>query len=218
MARKKNITAEKIIEIYMDDVLMGKKSSTVYEFSKKHNFQESDFYIFFKDFEILEKNIFQLFCTNTIHLLVENEDYKTYDSKTKLLSFYYTFFEILTLNRSYVTLRLKQNKNKLESLKLLSKLRNEFLKFIAAEIYSDNFDFKNKSINKIQDKGINEAAWLQLLFTIQFWLDDASQNFEKTDVFIEKSITASFDLKDLTPLKSVFDFAKFMWKEKMPTS
>lgn len=218
MARKKNITADKIIEFYMDDVLMGKKSSTVYEFAKTHNFEESDFYQFFKDFEILEKSIFQLFCTNTLHLIIENEDYKTYDSKTKLLSFYYTFFEMLTLNRSYVTLRLKENKNKLESLKLLSKLRKEFLTFIAAEIYSDNFDFKNKSINKIQDKGINEAAWLQLLFTIQFWLDDESQNFEKTDVFIEKSITASFDLKDLTPLKSVFDFAKFMWKEKMPTS
>jgi hypothetical protein len=218
MARKKNITADKIIEFYMDDVLMRKKSSTVYEFAKTHNFEESDFYQFFKDFEILEKSIFQFFCTNTIHLLVENEDYKTYDSKTKLLSFYYTFFEMLTLNRSYVTLRLKDNKNKLESLKLLSKLRKEFLTYITAEIYSDNFDFKNKSINKIQDKGINEAAWLQLLFTIQFWLDDESQNFEKTDVFIEKSITASFDLKDLTPLKSVFDFAKFMWKEKMPTS
>ncbi|MEO9570166.1 MAG: TetR family transcriptional regulator C-terminal domain-containing protein [Polaribacter sp.] len=218
MARKKNITAKKIIEIYMDEVLMGKKSSTVYEFSKTHNFEESDFYKYFKDFKILEKKIFQLFCTNTIHLLVENEDYKTYDSKTKLLSFYYTFFEILTLNRSYVILKLKENKNKLESLKLLSKLREEFLMFITAEIYSDNFDFKNKTINKIQDKGINEAAWVQLLFTIQFWLDDESQNFEKTDVFIEKSITASFDLKDLTPLKSVFDFAKFMWKEKMPAS
>jgi len=218
MAKKKSISADKIIELYMDEVLMeASTSKTVYAFSKKNNFDEGLFYQHFNGFEALEKHIFAVFCTKTIELLLQNEEYKTYDVKSKLLSFYYTFFELLTANRSYVHLKLKENKNKLESLKLLSELRTVFIAFINKEIETDNIDFKNETINKIQEKGIQEAAWVHLLFTLQFWLDDSSANFEKTDIFIEKSVKASFDLKDITPVQSVIDFAKFLWKEKKPT-
>jgi hypothetical protein len=51
--------------------------------------------------------------------------------------------------------------------------------------------------------------------TIKFWLDDNSKGFEKTDIFIEKSVNASFDILDTTPLKSVIDFGKFLFKEKI---
>jgi hypothetical protein len=50
---------------------------------------------------------------------------------------------------------------------------------------------------------------------MKFWLDDTSPSFEKTDIFIEKSVKASFDLIDTTPLKSIIDFGKFLYKEKI---
>ncbi len=46
-------------------------------------------------------------------------------------------------------------------------------------------------------------------------MDDTSASFEKTDVFIEKSVRASFDLIDTTPLKSLVDLGKFLYKEKI---
>jgi ubiquinone biosynthesis protein COQ9 len=55
-----------------------------------------------------------------------------------------------------------------------------------------------------------------LLIVLKFWIHDESSNFEKTDVFIEKSIKASFDIRQITPIKSVIDLAKFLWKEKGP--
>lgn len=218
MAKKKVITPDKIIELYMNDVLMDKPTlNSVYAFAKNNNFEENEFYKYFNSFETLEKHIFAVFCIKTVELLLQNEEYTTYDSKSKLLSFYYTFFELLTANRSYVNLKLKGNKNKLESLKLLSKLKIEFANFISTEIHTNAIDFKNKTMNKIQDKGFIEVAWIQLLFTLQFWLEDESENFEKTDIFIEKSVKASYDLRDAVPVQSVFDFAKFLWKEKGPT-
>ncbi|MGG8495005.1 TetR family transcriptional regulator C-terminal domain-containing protein [Tenacibaculum sp. TC6] len=217
MTRKKEITAEKIMELYMNEVLTKDIPKSVYAFASEHKFEESKFYAFYSSFETLEKQIFATFCLKTIELLNADQEYKTYDSKNKLLSFYYTFFELLAANRSYVFLKLKQNKNKLESLKLLSELRKTYIHFIQNEIQTEAFDFKNDKINKFRDKGMLEVAWLQLVFTLQFWLEDESQNFEKTDVFIEKSIKVSFDLKDLTPVQSVFDFAKFLWKEKTTT-
>jgi len=215
MAQKKNITAEKIIDLYMSTLLLENEiPKTVYAFAHANNFEESEFYKYFGSFEVLEKQIFSLFCENTIGMLMENEDYATYTPINKLLSFYYTFFEMLNANRSFVYLKLAQNKNKLDALKLLSKLRVTFLKYIETEIYEQTIDLKNKTLNSISKKGVNETAWAQLLFTMQFWIEDTSPNFEKTDIFIEKSVQASFDLKNIKPLESVLDFAKFLWKEK----
>lgn len=214
MTRKKEITPEKIMEYYMDEVLTNGTPKSVYSFAKDYKFEENKFYEHYSSFEVLEKQIFATFCAKTIELLHANEDYGTYDAKSKLLSFYYTFFEFLTANRSYVHAKLKENKNKLETLKQLTDLRKSFLSYVQEEIQTGSFDFKNEKINKIRDKGMLEASWIQLAFTMQFWLDDESQNFEKTDIFIEKSVKVSFDLKDMSPIQSVFDFAKFLWKEK----
>jgi ubiquinone biosynthesis protein COQ9 len=46
-------------------------------------------------------------------------------------------------------------------------------------------------------------------------MNDESSNFEKTDVFIEKSVKASFDLAYNIPTQSIIDFGKFLWKEQM---
>ncbi|PIV19236.1 MAG: heat-shock protein, partial [Flavobacteriales bacterium CG03_land_8_20_14_0_80_35_15] len=66
-----------------------------------------------------------------------------------------------------------------------------------------------------QEKSLEESAWIQLLITMKFWLDDTSASFEKTDIFIEKSLNASFDLLNVQPLKSIIDLGKFLFKEKM---
>lgn len=99
-------------------------------------------------------------------------------------------------------------------LMVLKGLREEFIAFIE-NVSLEKIDFKNERINKIQDKTIAESYWFQLLMILKFWLEDESSNFEKTDVFIEKTIKASFDIQQIAPIKSVVDLAKFLWKEKM---
>jgi len=176
MAKKKSITQVDIIGFYMDYVLMhNHKPHTVYAFAKDNKFEEQKFYEFFSSFESLEQNIFKIFFDHAITNLDKSKDYHSFDARNKLLSFYYTFFEILTANRSYVVHVLEGNKNQLKSLKTLAHLKKRFTNYI----------------------------------------DDSSSSFEKTDLFIEKSVRASFDLIDTTPLKSLIDFGKFLYKEKM---
>jgi hypothetical protein len=56
------------------------------------------------------------------------------------------------------------------------------------------------------------------MLTLKFWLDDTSPSFEKTDMFIEKSVNTSFDIINIQPLKSFIDFGKFIFKEKIMTT
>ena len=215
MAKKKNITENDIISWYMDDVLNhNKQPSSVYSFAKENNFEEALFYKYFGSFDIVEKGIFKAFFNNTITLLKKSEDYADFDPRNKLLSFYYTFFENLTANRSYVVHAIAGNKNQLKSLGVLTELKKLFSEFIEG-LNIKTIDLKEERLEKLQLRSLKESAWFQLLVTMKFWLDDTSSSFEKTDIFIEKSVKASFDLIDTTPLKSIIDFGKFLFKEKI---
>ena len=131
MAKKKNITNNDIITYYMDFVLEhGHQPKTVYAFAKANNFEEQKFYEFYGSFEVIEKHIFKAFYDNTIHALEKNEDYMSFDARNKLLSFYFTFFENLTANRSYVIYALEKHKNSLKGLQLLSELKHAFTNYI----------------------------------------------------------------------------------------
>lgn len=215
MAKKKSISQIDITRFYMDYVLIhDHKPKSVYAFAKDNNFDESKFYEFFSSFEALEQSIFKVFFDNTYNALEKSEDYQNFDPQNKLLSFYFTFFENLTANRSYVVHALKGNKDDMKYLRVLSQLKRSFNNYIE-RLGINLIDVQQDQLQKIQTKGLKESAWFQLLVTMKFWLDDTSTSFEKTDIFIEKSVRASFDLINITSLKSIIDFGKFLFKEKM---
>ena len=215
MAKKKSISQIDITRFYMDYVVIhDHKPKSVYAFAKDNNFDESKFYEFFSSFEALEQSIFKVFFDNTYNALEKSEDYQNFDPQNKLLSFYFTFFENLTANRSYVVHALKGNKDDMKYLRVLSQLKRSFNNYIE-RLGINLIDVQQDQLQKIQTKGLKESAWFQLLVTMKFWLDDTSTSFEKTDIFIEKSVRASFDLINITPLKSIIDFGKFLFKEKM---
>lgn len=216
MATKKiKLTKETIVSLYMDYTLEhNEKPKSVYLFAKLNGFTEAEFYSFFGNLESIEKEIYTMFLEKTIELLSKDPNYETYDMKSKLLSFYFTFFELLAANRSYVTMSLNENKNQLKNLMQLSDLRTHFKNFIAA-ITTDEVRLQQEKIQEFQEKAIQESAWIQFLFTLKFWMEDGSPNFEKTDVYIEKSVKLSFELMNVAPINSLIDFGKFIFKEKM---
>ena len=217
MARKKNISKDHLISWYMEFVLEhNHHPKSVFSFAKENNFEEADFYKFFGSFEAIEQSIFGEFFNNTLKMLAKSEEYPTYDARNKLLSFYFTFFELLTANRSYVVYALRGNESvlKLTSLKLLKDLKQDFKTF-ANNIGIEKRDLQQEQLVKIQEKTTQESSWIQMVLTLKFWLDDTSASFEKTDIFIEKSVNSRFDLLDIKPLKSLLDFGKFILKEKV---
>ena len=87
----------------MDYILTnGKNPDSVFSFSKQYNFKEEDYYKFYGNFSALEQSIFKIFYDKTVFLLEKNNEYLNYSPRDKMLSFYYSFFELLTANRSYV--------------------------------------------------------------------------------------------------------------------
>ena len=202
---------EEIIGSFMSYVLEhGKKPHNVFTFAKENEMSESDFYAHFPNFEELEKEIFCEFFTQTLTLLDKNEEYNSFDSQNKLLSFYFTFFEILTRNRSYVLQAIKTDKMK--GLGVTKRLGKHFKQFIHS-IEIETMTIPKDRLNSFKDKSIAEAYWGQFAFIMAYWERDTSPSFEKTDILIEKLVNTGFQLQDIKPLESVLDLGKFLLKE-----
>lgn len=211
---KEFITEDQIIALYMNDVLLrNNQPLNVYSFCKHNNINETDFYSFFGSLDAIKNIIWVKFFENAVHTTEKNEAYTSYSNKNKLLAIYFTLFEILTLNRSYVVYALQEEKSALKNLKQLKQFRNHFKDFIVDIIETQTSEAATKGL-KITKPIFSEGAWIQFLFILKFWLDDNSKGFEKTDIVIEKSVNTVVDLLDTKPLENLFDLGKFLWKER----
>ncbi|GGC13597.1 TetR family transcriptional regulator C-terminal domain-containing protein [Dyadobacter sediminis] len=209
------LTSEKITELYMHYCLENnRKPESVYLFCKQNGIVEKEFYKFFSSIDSIEKSVFVSFHRMAVNLINQSGETETLGFRDKLLTYYYTYFEILTANRSYVVFDLKDEKARLHNSAKLQEFKKYFKAFIT-EISAGYLKLTNDRIRNAQQKALEEGAWVQFLVTLRFWLDDESIGFEKTDLFIEKSIRATFDLIDITPFESVIDFGKFLFKEKI---
>ena len=202
-----------IITIYMEDVLESEiEPKNVFTFCKKHSIEETTFYSYFGSFKALKQRIWVKFLENVTEIIENNNEFDHYSDKDKLLTYFFSLFEVFTLNRSYIVYTLEAESNTLKNCLQLKDFRKSFKKFIELKIESP---IKNEKIATITTPVMSEGVWIQFLFILKFWLDDTSSNFEKTDILIEKSLTTSSLFLDSKPLESLFDLAKFLFKEKM---
>jgi hypothetical protein len=214
MAKKKKISKLDLLTLYMDFVIEHKtKPIDVEDFCENAALKEAAFYTHFKSLKKVEKAIFKELFKNSLEVLNESEEFHSFDKKNKLISFYFTFFENLNLNRAYILIVLKGCENQAKSFNTFSSLKKAFILFITDLKLAESI-LPMEGFEKIQSNFINQSSWFQLFLTIKFWLDDSSASFEKTDILIEKSINTSFELLENKFLKNAFDLSKFIYQEK----
>lgn len=212
---KKKIDEDQLIAIYMDYVLEHEKTpKSVYKFAKDNGMTEQDFYEFFGSFDGLRKRIWIKFYENSVAVMEKSKEYSNFSNREKLLTFFYTFFEVLTANRSYVLYALNEHDMPMKNLEQLKNLRKKMRSY-AKDLIADGNRDKSFKLFEQSEMVFSEGVWLQFLFLLKFWKEDNSRAFESTDVAIEKSVNTVFDLFDNTPLERVVDFGKFLWKERM---
>lgn len=206
---------QSIIDFYFDYVLKhNSQPASVYSFAQENDFEEGEFYSHFGSFQAIEQQFFAILFEKTMTMLQKSKEYKNSDARNKLLSFYYTYFEFLTANRSFVKY-VFEDKMRSEILSTLKPFKSLFRDMID-KLDISTLDISNQQLKNFSEKGLKETAWFQFLLTLKFWLDDPSASFEKTDVYIEKSVNTSFELINTKPLKSLVDFGKFVFQERNP--
>ena len=207
---------DKLKEKYIDAVLTGNQNLTsVYAFCKSLKVKEDTFYKHFNSFKALEDAIWNDWLHETISGVKNDPSYIEFSVREKLLSFYFTWFEMLLGNRSYVYASLVKCTSPESFVKnaSLQTLKSGFMDFASELVREGEESGEIPHRQSLISKSYSEGLWLQFIFLMNFWKNDNSKDFADTDAAIEKSVNLSLDLIGRGPLDAMVDFAKFMYQQ-----
>lgn len=205
-------TTESIKKAYVDYVLTeGVQPKSVYIFAKKHKMTEADFYNHFGSFEALEQSIWTDFAKATIKEIEGQDAWTGYSARERALSFFYGFFELLKGSRSFAGYTIKQLPKGFATPRVFGGLKEVFENF-SSGILNSGLESGELSDRKFFSNRYKDALWLQFVFVLNFWVNDNSAGFEKTDEAIEKGLNVTFDLFQRSPIDNLFEYGKFLVK------
>jgi hypothetical protein len=206
---------QKIAKKYKEFVLInGREPHSEFELCKTLKCDEKEFYSAFSSLESIRQYILVNHLKQVCDSLDADEEYSDFSAKDKALSLFFSIFEKLKEDRSYLLWKY----GKLDSFQEKSKDWKQFLALLQERM--DVLLQQAKASQEIKDRpyiGDHYAKGYKLAFTYLFrvWLKDDSIDFETTDAAIEKSIHLSFEMLASSPLDSLIDFGKFAFATKI---
>lgn len=205
-------TIESIQNAYIDYVLTeGTEPKSVYVFAKKNEMTEEEFYRFFGSFEAIEQNIWADIAKKTITEIKTQEVWSQYSAREKALSFFYSFFELLKGTRSFAVYSLKKHQRALSHPRILDNLKTIVENF-GDDIIKEGLESGELADRRFLAKRYKDGLWMQFGFVLNFWINDNSAGFEKTDEAIEKGVNVTFDLFQRSPIDNLLEYGKFLAK------
>ena len=205
-------TTESIQNAYIDFVLTeGEEPKSVYVFAKKNEMPEEEFYRFFGSFDAIEQSVWTDLANKALTEIKGQEIWAQYSAREKALSFFYSFFELLKSSRSFAVYSIKKQPRTLSSPRVLDGFKDVFEAF-AENILNEGIETAELSDRKFFSKRYKDALWIQFGFVLNFWVNDNSAGFEKTDEAIEKGVNVTFDLFQRSPIDNLFEYGKFLAK------
>jgi len=211
-SKSSSASADNITTAYREYVLTeGKQPASVYKFCKDQGFREDEFYQYFGSFEALEKAIWKNYVDDTRSKMIADASYSTFTTREKILTFYFMLAEALKSDRSFVLHQLKSWKKPGLVPTFLKGFKASFDEWINSVLNEGKVSGEIAKRPFIDDR-YDGLFWLHLMFILQFWRNDESPNFEKTDAAIEKSVNLAFDLVGKGVLDNALDFGKFLYQ------
>ncbi len=205
-------TIESIQDSYIDYVLTeGSEPKSVYIFAKQNEMTEAEFYQFFGSFEAVEQSIWAGLANKTLAEIKAQEVWGQYSAREKALSFFYGFFELLKSSRSFAIYTINKQLKGFTTPRVFEPLKNIYENF-ADDILKEGIESTELSDRKFFSKRYKDALWIQFVFVLNFWVNDNSAGFEKTDEAIEKGVNVTFDLFQRSPIDNLFEYGKFLVK------
>src|SRR6185437_5025670 len=124
---EKRAIREAYIKYWLEN---GKKPVSVYLFCQQLGLRESDFYDKFASFGAVEKDIWLSFFDDTVVKLKDDEVYRGYSVREKLLAFYFLWVQQLRENRSFILLQRERFLLPGSHLEKLESFRHAFYEYI----------------------------------------------------------------------------------------
>lgn len=215
MAKKKvSKGPEDIQQAYLEFVNnKGKRPGSSRELCGETEIDLELFYQHFKNLVAVEKSLWVRWYDETLEVLESSAEYAQYSAQERLFAFLYTWLETLEPHTNYIKLAPRYFKTYWPDEWILNDFKKAYLAYTSdlAELAKANEELLNRPVI---EKIYLDAFWTQLIFTLNYWVKDESEDKANTDEAIERSVSLAFEWMGRNPLDSVFEFGKFLMKKK----
>lgn len=183
-------------------------SRSVARFCKETGIAEAVFFKHFPSLHALEKAFWRHWISGVISAVEKGNDWEEFAARERYLAFLFALVQSANERRSLLLERF-HDISPLTHPGALEGLRAEFLDF-AHRIVD-----RGRETGEIADRrGITSLypgiLYVHLRWVIDQYLKDESEGFERTDAFIEKTVTLAFDLFRSQALDSAADLLRFL--------
>ncbi len=199
---------QKILVAYEEAVLTsGTVPASVFAFCKERGIRERDFFDRFSSFPQVERALWESWVSEAIGTVDGDAEASGYSARERYLAFLFTFVEVMKDHRSWILSRFPGLPKAL-GCEGFAGMRDAFGAFangldvrLPVEEVSGRFapsDWRAKIL------------YPHFLGVIDFFRNDVSEGFSRTDAFIEKSVRAAFEVLDGGVVEAGLDLFRFL--------
>ena len=186
----------------------GHPPRSVARFCKGLSITEAVFFKHFPSLQAVEKAFWRDWISKIISAVEGGKDWREFTSRERYLAFLFALTQSANERRSLLLERF-HNISPLSHPGALEGMRSEFIEFAHRLI-----DHGRENGEIADRRGITSLypgiLYVHLRWVIDQYLKDASEGFERTDAFIEKTVTFAFDLFRSQALDSAADLLRFL--------
>jgi len=196
-----------IVNAYVNAVLEhGHFPPSVYAFCKELDLSESDFYLHFSSFRAVESAVWADMLEATVERLDADGDFADYGASQKVLAALYTLLEEMLPRRSFILVRFPGVKPRDAVFKKMLCRYNHLIKDWIEEGIDRGDIAKRGRLTELYAPVFS----LHLLTVIDFWLKDESEQFQRTDAYVEKTVAFVGELIRTQAADAAADLARFL--------
>jgi AcrR family transcriptional regulator len=186
----------------------GHAPRSVSRFCKELVITEAVFYKHFPSLHAVEKALWRDWISSIITAMEEGDDWEEFSARERYLAFLFALTQSAVESRSLLLGRF-HDISPLAHPAALEGLRTEFLEF-AHRIVDRGLETGEIADRRGLTGLYPGILYIHLRWVIDQYLKDKSEGFERTDAFIEKTVTLAFDLFRSQALDSAADLLRFL--------
>ena len=169
--------------------------------AEKAGVSEADFYQHFPSVEAIGSRVWLDLGKEVAQILQESEAYRSYPARQKVLSYFFTFFDVALKHRTFVSKTWCQE--------AVTKAYKDEFKLLMSELVRegiDNDDIKDRLTLSSQ---YPKVLWELHQKLVGFWLKDHSEGFTDTEKAVESYSRLPLELMGPNLFDTVLDTFKF---------
>ncbi|MEN3940413.1 hypothetical protein WJU23_03895 [Prosthecobacter sp. SYSU 5D2] len=200
---------QRIEEAYLHELRSeGRAPVSVFRLCQGLGITEREFFSEFSSLEAVERQWWLARLEHVIQSVESGPEWQGFTARQRLLAFLFAFVEASMDFRSLLLVRLG-HALPVQPVREWAALEERYEEFARGIL------MHGRAQGEIMARGPLSAAYPKVLRVLlrsvmAFYLKDDSHKFERTDAFIEKSVTVLFDLMGRQALDSGFDLVRFL--------